>query len=139
MKKIFGTFLFCLTILFFSCEKQDFFVRCSECTEDEPNNAELRIKLDNDQHTQTRINVYEGNIEDSILYKTFTTDMSQITISVIVNKEYTLEAIYHVYHETYIAIDKVRPQIRYDKTQCDNPCYYVYNKTANLKIKYYNR
>jgi hypothetical protein len=139
MKKFFGSFIFSLAIVFFSCEKQDLLVRCSECTETEPENAELKIKLDLDHNYQTRINIYEGNLEDSILYKTFTTDMSQATISVVVNKEYTLEAIYHISHETYIAIDKVRPQIRYDKTQCDNPCYYVYNKTVNLKIKYYNR
>jgi hypothetical protein len=137
MKKYFSAFLFCLTILLFSCEKQDFFVRCSDCTETEPYDALLKIKLD--PYIQTKINIYEGNIEDSILYKTLSTDMSQITASVLVNKEYTLEAIYHVFNETYIAIDQVRPGIKYDKNQCDNPCYYVYNKNVNLKIKYYNR
>lgn len=128
--------LFLLTTIF-SCEKQPLVFNCSDCTEQEPITADLVIKLDPSSIEIVNVKVYEGDIEDNILSRTISTSESEATVSVTLNKTYTLTAEYHVSGKTYIAVDSVTPGVKYDKDQCDNPCYFVYNKTINLRIKYH--
>lgn len=132
--KISGLFLI---ITFFSCEKQALIFNCSDCTEQEPVTTDLIIKLDPSSSEIVRLNVYEGDIEDNILYRTISTTESEATVPVTLNKTYTVTAEYHVSGKTYMAIDSARPGVRYDKDQCDNPCYFVYSKSINLRIKYF--
>lgn len=123
--------------LFFSCEKKDLLVVCSDCTAQEPKKTDLKIKLDSD-FTHASVRVYEGNIEDSILIRTFTTNFSETTVSVSVNKLYTITATYQTGGKSYVAIDSARPGVKYDEQQCDNPCYFVYDRIINLRVKYLN-
>jgi hypothetical protein len=83
MKKISG-FIFYVTIsICFSCEEQVFledkgwFVKCAECQSTEPQTATLSVRLEGDG-AFTRIDVYEGELEDSVLYRTAQTTMSSI-------------------------------------------------------------
>jgi hypothetical protein len=132
--KIFLVFAF---ILCFSCEDQGLIVKCPDCTADEPIKTDLEVKMDLANFgLETQINVYEGNIEDSVLYSSFKTSGTQTTIPVTLNKKYTVTATYHIADDFYIAIDSATPRVRYDKTQCDNPCYFVYDKDINLRLKY---
>ena len=56
-------FLFC-----FACEDQSLIVKCPDCLAEEPTDANLEIKLDvNRLGGAILINIYEGNIEDSII------------------------------------------------------------------------
>jgi hypothetical protein len=128
--------LFSIVVLSFSCEKNGVFVKCPDCTADEPITANLEINLDNNNGTATIINIYEGNIEDSILYKTLTTSYSQTSTQVTINKKYTVTATYYISDSYYIAIDSATPRVRYDKEQCDDPCFYVYDRIINLRLKY---
>lgn len=134
--KTINIFIFLFLCLGFSCEKSNVLVICSECTSQEPKTTDLTIKLDSD-FTHTIVKVYEGNIEDSILIRTLTTNLSETTVSVSINKLYTLTATYQKGAKSYVAIDSARPGVKYDEQQCDNPCYFVYGKTVNLKIKYF--
>lgn len=136
MKRLIKISVIFLLIIFFSCEKQNLVFNCSDCTENEPITADLKIKLDPSSTELVSINVYEGDIEDNILYKAISTAQSETTVSVTLNKTYTMTAEYHVSGKTYIAMDSVTPGVMYDKNQCDNPCYFVYNKTVNLRLKY---
>lgn len=138
--RIFIRYTFFIFLIFcFSCEKSGlYFVNCPDCTSDEPAKAELDIRLDLNEYERTEINVYEGNLEDSILYATFRTNGTSTTFSIPVNKKFTLTATYSKPGIKYIAVDSAFPHVKYDKESCDNPCYYVYNKVVNLKLKYTN-
>jgi hypothetical protein len=136
----------CLKILFitamvvcFSCQEQGFIVKCSECTTEEPIEATLKISLDvNNYSPATIVRVYEGDLEDNIKYSTLNVDgSSSVTkIAVQLNKKYTVTATYTIQNVDYIVVDSATPRVRYDEEQCDNPCYYIYDRTVNLKLKY---
>jgi hypothetical protein len=134
------TIKICITIAFiccFSCEDHGLFVKCHDCTEDEPLDTNLEVKLDNSNpDRETLINVYQGNVEDSVLYDSFKTFSSSSSISVSVNKKYTVTATYSIGDIYYVAIDAATPRVRYDKTLCDNPCYFVYDTNIDLRLKY---
>lgn len=137
MRIVIRILLLTTLVLCFSCEKQGIFVKCSECTENEPVKTYLEIKLDiNYSGTATVINVYEGNLEDNILYKTIETSNSEQSISVTLNKKYTVTASYYIANSYYIAVDSATPRVGYSKEQCDKPCYFTYDKVVDLRIKY---
>jgi hypothetical protein len=124
--------LFC-----FSCEDQGLIVKCADCLNDEPGDAVLDIKLDsNNSSFETIVNVYEGNVEDSVLYATLKTHISSASVKVTLNKKYTVTATYKEQNDFYIAIDSATPRVRFEKSQCDSPCYFVYDTVLNLRIKY---
>jgi hypothetical protein len=113
-------------------------VNCKDCTESEPVDADLEIKLDIANYGKAiLIKVYEGNLEDSVLYKTLYAAGTGMTITVSVNKLYTVTASYYMPHDIYITVDSATPKVKYSKDQCDNPCYYVYDKKLDLRLKYY--
>ena len=129
---ILSVFLMCL-----SCDEKIILVKCADCTEEEPVEANLEVKLDVYQSLASRtINIYEGDIEDNILLGTFFSSDDIWRHSVPLNKKYTLTATYKIGEITYVAVDSATPRVRYEKEQCENPCYVVYDKTVNLRIKY---
>jgi hypothetical protein len=135
MKNLIRILSLLLLTLSFSCEKQGLLVKCDECTVDEPNQADLKIKLDY-YSGATVINFYIGNIEDSVLYKTLQTSSTDISVSVILNKKYTVTALYYIPDNYYIAVDSAIPRVSYSKDQCTDPCYFVYDRTIDLRLKY---
>jgi hypothetical protein len=137
MRILIKTFIIITFIFCFSCEDQGLFVNCSDCTSDEPSNANLEVKFSPGSSVKSVIiNVYEGNIEDSVIYDSFSTNISPTLISVTLNKKYTVTATYYTSDNYYIAVDSATPRVKYDKTKCDNPCYYVYDKNIDLRLKY---
>ena len=137
MKNILKILLFLFIVELFSCEKQGLIVKCPDCVADEPTKTNLSLKLDEGSNSSPKvINVYEGNFEDSVLYSSYKAIETYYTILVSLNKKYTVTATYHIGDNYYIAIDSAIPRVRYDKTQCDNPCYFVYDKDIDLRLKY---
>ncbi len=129
---LFTAFLFC-----FSCEDQGLIVKCPDCTSAEPLKTNLYVKLDDGfPHNQILVNIYEGNLEDSILYNTYIVTGTTINATVTLNKMYTVTATYSDGAKRYIAVDSATPRVKYDEDQCDDPCYFVYDKTVDLRIKY---
>lgn len=131
-------FLVLAFILCFSCEDQWLIVKCPDCTADEPANTNLEVKIDLPSFgLETQINVYEGNIEDSVLYSSYKTARTNISIPVTINKKYTLSATYFYAPDNYyIAIDSTTPRVKFEKNQCEDPCYFVYDKDIDLRLKY---
>jgi hypothetical protein len=131
-------FLLVALIFCFSCEEQGLTVKCPDCTEKEPLNAELEIKLDLNDYgfLSTLITVYEGNIEDNIIYDTFQTNDENTKVTVSLNKKYTVTAAYYIPDNSYVAVDSATPKVRFEKSQCDNPCYFVYDRILDLRLKY---
>lgn len=137
MKPAIKILLAVVFVLFFSCEDQGLFVKCPDCVSDEPVNTNLEVKLDLPAAGQvTKVNIYEGNLEDSVLYGSLNTTGSDASFSVTINKKYTVTATYFVSDDYYVAVDSSTPRVRYDKTHCDNPCYFVYDKNIDLRLKY---
>ncbi|MCJ7448739.1 MAG: hypothetical protein MUO72_13715 [Bacteroidales bacterium] len=140
MKTLKKIFLFLMLIFIFSCEKWgSVFIYCPDCLSDEPQKAYLEIKLsDNLYSLPVEVRIYEGNLEDSILYDTFQSTSNKVSVWVLINKKYTLTAKYFIPGNTSIVVNSVTPQVKYDEMQCKEPCYYIYNKVINLRLKYTN-
>jgi hypothetical protein len=139
MKSYIKYFLFTAIMLLFSCDKILVSVKCSDCTKDEPVTATLEISIIGnltDNISNVEISIYSGNLEDDVLVTKFPATGTDMTYEVTVNKKYTLTATYHFPNRTYVVVDSVTPGVKYDTTQCTDPCYYVYNKKVNLKLKY---
>lgn len=139
MKRIIIGIILSVFIIFMSCDEKILFVKCTDCTDTEPVEASLEVKLSGilgETSVVPQVRIYEGNIEDSILLGTFTVTDVVWQHTVAVNKKYTLSATYKTATDTYVAIDSTTPRVKYDTQQCDNPCYYIYGKSVNLRIKY---
>jgi hypothetical protein len=137
MRKLIKLLLSFTIILFFSCEDQGLVVKCPDCATEEPVQTDLEVKLDVETFgTLVLINVYQGNLEDSILYNSVSVSTTSTIINVTLNKKYTVTATYHLGDNYYTAIDSATPRVRYEKDLCDNPCYFVYDKTIDLRLKY---
>lgn len=136
MKKVVRIISFIIIVISFSCDDQSFFVQCSDCTEEEPVTAELYAELEPDYFYGALIQIWEGNLEDSILVGDYTSYSKVFTQDVTINKKYTITAAYNVSGDTYIAVDSATPRVKYEKSQCENPCFYIYDRKCNLKLKY---
>jgi hypothetical protein len=137
MKRFIRVLFLLLSVFSFSCEEKPVFVQCDECVSEEPLKAELKMKLDNYGYSGgTIINVYTGNLEDDILYRTFTTNSTESSISVTLNQKYTVTATYYIPSKYYVAVDSATPRVEYNKDQCTDPCYYIYDREVDLRLKY---
>lgn len=137
MKITIRLFLFLILVICFSCEEQGLFVKCPDCTAEEPLKTNLEIKIDiNFYSNATLIKVYEGNLEDNILYSSYQSSGTGTTIPVTINKKYTVTATYYISGNYYIAVDSATPRVKYDKEQCNDPCYFVYDRVVDLRLKY---
>lgn len=137
MKIFIRSLIFVLLVLSFSCEKTGLYlVNCSDCTADEPTDAELDIRLDLNEFALTEINIYEGFLEDSILFASFRSGKINATYKVPLNKKFTVTAKYNIGGNIYIAVDSAFPRVKYDKVTCQDPCYYLYDKVLDLRLKY---
>jgi hypothetical protein len=129
-------FLFLILVICFSCEEQVLFVNCPDCTADEPVKTNLEAKLDSKYDNQALIQIWEGNLEDSILLGSYSAYPPTFVQEVTINKKYTVTATYYILNDTFIAVDSATPRVKYDKAQCDNPCYFVYDRICDLRLKY---
>jgi len=138
MRKIIRIISLLILAVSLSCEKQGLVVNCSDCTTDEPSKTDLQIKFDvSSYQSSIEINVYEGNLEDSVLYSSFSAIGTTTTIPVTINKKYTVTATYYIANNYYIAVDSATPGVKYEKNQCNNPCYFVYDRKIDLRIKHF--
>ncbi len=136
MQKIVRFISFVLLIISFSCEDMSFIVQCSDCTLEEPVTAELYAELDPDHYYACLVQIWEGNLEDSILVESYPSYSRTYTREVTLNKKYTVTATYYISNDRYIAVDSATPRVRYEKSQCDDPCFYMYDRKCDLRLKY---
>jgi hypothetical protein len=136
MQKILRILFLFVLVFIFSCEDQAVFVNCSDCTADEPVTAELEVSLDSDLYSGALIQIWEGNLEDSILFESHISSQGTYKKEVTLNKQYTVTATYYLSDDKYIAIDSATPRVKYEKSQCEDPCYFVYDRKCDLRLKY---
>ena len=128
------TFFIIFAILF-SCEEQGLIIDCSECLSYQPELVKLTVKL-KDINLPVRVNVYEGVLEDSVLYDFVETQGMAYNFMVRLNKKYTITATYNIGEITYTAVDSATPKVKYVKEQCEDPCYFMYDTIVDLRLKY---
>jgi hypothetical protein len=131
--------LFSLAV-FYSCEKQAFeeqglFVDCSKCETGEILKTSIDVLLD-ENPSGTALQLWEGNIEDSILVSTINVFYSTFTYYVTVNKKYTITATYLISGNKYIAVDSATPKVKFIKNKCDDPCYFTYDRVCDLRLRH---
>ena len=136
MQKILKIISLCFLAIFFSCEDKGFIVQCSDCTTEEPVTAQLSATLDPDHFYGCLVQIWEGNLEDSILVNSYPTYEKVFTQEVVLNKKYTVTATYYISGNRYVAVDSSTPRVRYEKSQCNDPCFFVYDKKLELRLKY---
>lgn len=125
---------FILLVFLFSCEEL-LIVDCTECLTGEPLKATLQIRIEENQQG-VKINIYEGDLEDNVLFRSISTYSRAIFQDVPLNKSYTISAEYPKGDKTYVVVDSVRPRVKYTEDQCDIPCYYIYDNVVELFIKH---
>jgi hypothetical protein len=128
-------------LLLFSCEG-GFKTDCRECNPDGIGSVTLKIYVRNPEAIPTNpiITLYDGSIEDSIVLRHYTMDdpySYTIYYDALLYKDYTASVEFYFNGKKYILIDTARPQVRYDETTCDQPCYYVYDNVIDLRLRYY--
>ena len=138
MEKFIRILLFLFLVISFSCEDQTFLIQCSDCTAEEPVTAELLADLDPNYYYNSLVQIWEGNLEDSILVGSYPSYSKVFSQSVVLNKKYTITATYLTHNGTIIAVDSATPRVKYEKAQCEAACFYIYDTKCNLKLKYYN-
>ncbi|MGB8492043.1 MAG: hypothetical protein WCE64_13385 [Bacteroidales bacterium] len=135
MKTFLKPVVFLLLTFCFSCEKQGWIVDCSTCVSQEPTSAILEIRT-REIGSSPIVNVYRGELEDSVLVATLNVSYGQTKMEADLNELYTLTATYFVDGIKYIVVNSVTPGLKYVKDQCDDPCYFVYNNKVDLRLKY---
>ena len=132
------TIVFLALIICFSCENvEPLIINCYECYSDEPDQAEIVIKLEEILNPEPIfVKIYEGNLEENLLKETISTNSESINLKVALDKIYTITATYYIDGSYYTAVNSLNPRIKYDEAQCEEPCYYVYDRVVNLKLKY---
>jgi len=140
MKKYVLYIVMLLFTVVFSCDENPIFINCHDCTQDEPDHATLILYLEKqmiDWHPAAVIRIYEGNLEDNVLRDIFYAREEKFEVDVPLNKKYTITATYNdASGNNYIAVDTAFPRVKYENSQCENPCYYVYDRIVNLRLKY---
>ncbi|HEX2921177.1 MAG TPA: hypothetical protein VHO50_08435 [Bacteroidales bacterium] len=134
MRYFFIILTYIVSAFLFSCEDTPI-INCADCRSEEPTNATIEVRID-DWRSLIIVEVFSGNLEDRILYISYHATGPEVNISLPVNNVYTITATYDIEGKTYVAVDSVYPRVKFSEDQCDEPCYYIYDKTVNLKLKY---
>ncbi len=131
-------FISLLFLLFFSCE-DGFVTDCRKCTEEGIGDVQLELILGGSpvyEPFYKVVTIYEGAIEDSLVLNKFGTELAYMTIDAMLYKNYTVTLSFAISGKNYIAVDAVCPKVRYDESSCDQPCYYIYDNVADLRLRY---
>ena len=136
MNKTIVTIAF-IFLLMPSCE-EPWIIDCNQCSLEIPTKIFLDIDLHNvaDYPVNIKITIYEGEIDDGIIMQQFTVDSNHFYQEAVLYKNYTVTAEYRINATTYICVDTACPSVKYDDSQCDSPCYVVYDNKIDLRLRY---
>ncbi len=132
-----------MMVIIFSCEDEYniTIINCNECTAEEPLLANVNIHLRDPYELGSSngtilIDIYEGNFEDQVLFRSIQASNKLTNIILSINKKYTLAASYLIDNKKYIVINSITPKVKYSENYCDEPCYYTSPRNISLKLKY---
>lgn len=134
----FKKYMFLLIIvLLFSCEDSKHNTNCDDCLDYEPEETTLSAELDDPGISGILIMVYEGRLEDNVVYDSIGVYHSgRYEKRVSLNRMYTVTATYFIKNKLYTVVNSTTPRVKYTETMCEEPCYFVYDRTMDLSLKY---
>ncbi|MCK9322330.1 MAG: hypothetical protein PHP52_13910 [Bacteroidales bacterium] len=111
-------------------------IDCEWCFEERPEYVDLEL-IFNVEESDKRViyTVYSGYAFASEIYFIDTTFENSIWISVLPDQKYTVAAEYIIGEQTIHVINDGFVKTKYFKHGCDNPCYYVFEASCDLKLK----
>jgi hypothetical protein len=129
-------FLF-IIVLLFSCEDSKYNTDCNDCLEDEPDQTTIVAELDDPGVSGVLIMLYEGRLEDNVVYdSTGVYHSGSYEKRVSLNRMYTITATYVKNNKVYTVVNSTTPRVKYTETMCEEPCYFVYDRKMDLRLKY---
>ena len=140
MKNLLKIILLLVLVVGFSCEKQNLenlglFVNCADCLPVGTVSSNIEVLLD-ENDDGVWLQLWSGNLDDSILISSSKVYYSTYKFYVKVNKRYTVTATYYISGNKYVAVDSVIPRVKLAKKKCNDPCYYVYDRICDVRLKY---
>ncbi len=129
-----------MLLLLTSCQKV--ITNCNECYTTEASGTELRIILYNNPlqpPSDPVLTIYDGNISDSlILYRQIIAHgYSDLYYPALLWKEYSATLSFNLDGQEYTTVAYACPQLRYDETSCEQPCYFIYHNVLDLRLRFY--
>ncbi|MFZ2286862.1 MAG: hypothetical protein WAV93_07750 [Bacteroidales bacterium] len=128
-----------LLTLLFSCE-DSFVSDCSECYPAGVSKAKLKILIRNPDYVPVNptVTLYEGAVEDGIVIRQFSLEeaYSYVEEDAILYKDYSATLEFTLDGRKYITTAGARPQTGYDKSTCEEPCYFIYGNVLDLRLRY---
>jgi hypothetical protein len=128
-----------LFLLLFSCE-EGYQTDCDACYTSEDYDVVLKIKYGNAEYIPLNpvVTLYDGSISDSVVLEKFyiADPYSYIDYYAILYKDYSAMLEYTYNGKKYAAIASACPKVRFDETNCEEPCWYVYDNILDLRPRY---
>ncbi len=128
-----------LMVLLTGCDRVP--VDCDECQPTDNYVVNLRIITGYDPllHSNGVLTIYDGNINDSlILVRRFLgSRVDEVTMSALLYKDYSATLRFTQDRQRHVTVASACPRLRYVETQCDKPCYIIYDNVIDLRRKFY--
>lgn len=126
-------------LMLFSCEEGGI-TDCDNCEPGGITQPQLIIYIRNSEYVPANplVTIYEGAIEDSIVLRRMSVDVSYsyTTYDAVLYKDYTATLEFFLNSVRYVAIGAACPKVRYDESSCEEPCYYLYDNIIDLRLRY---
>jgi len=133
----FKKYIFLLIIvLIFSCEDSKYNTNCDDCLSEEPEQTTIVAELDEYRTSTTLVILYEGRLEDNIVIDSIRVYYTRYEKRVSLNRMYTITATYNINNKLYTVVNSTTPRVKYTETMCEEPCYFVYDRMMDLRLKY---
>jgi hypothetical protein len=84
------------------------------------------------------VTLFEGAVEDGIILRQFSLEeaYSYVEEDAILYKDYSATLEFMLDGRKYITTAGARPQTGYDKSTCEEPCYFIYGNVLDLRLRY---
>jgi RNA polymerase subunit RPABC4/transcription elongation factor Spt4 len=110
--------------------------KCSECYTEEPSHSWVDLKVTIDvENPEVPITIYVGPPENEVIYSYELANETPYKVQVKNETAYTVKAEYRVDGRSRIVFNQIKTKMYYDYESCSEPCYWVSDKTVNLRIK----
>lgn len=128
-----------LLTLLFSCE-ESFVGDCGDCHPEGLPQTKLIILYRNPDFVPFSpvVTLYEGAVEDGIIISQYVIEVaySYIEVDAFLYKDYSATLEFSHEGRRYITTAGACPQAGYDKSSCEEPCYFVYGNILDLRLRY---
>lgn len=129
-----------LVVLLLSCD-ENIAKNCMDCNPVGIQTAPLIIKHRSLEYNivNPKVTLYEGAVEDGIILAEYFSEEQILSFSfdALLYKDYTATLEFTLDGRNYITTAGACPQLGYDDTSCEAPCWFVYDNILDLRLRYH--